>query len=156
MNEEGWEIDGIGKEGFGDARSMVNVYITRFSEKVSEAAGQVIQFSELDEEGYTSVCRGSATIGINVLEEQGILLFLARIMKVPKKRQIDLFRKLLELNYLATSDGAFAIDSETEMICIRALRSIEGLDYEEFEGMLHTIATLADEWDDKLTEEFGE
>ena len=32
---------------------------------------------------------------------------------------------------------------------------LAGLDYEEFEEMLHTVATVADEWDDKLLAQFG-
>ena len=35
-------------------------------------------------------------------------------------------------------------------------RSVAGLDYEEFEELLHTVATVADEWDDKLISQFGE
>ena len=43
----------------------------------------------------------------------GVLLFLSAIMEVPQTRQIDFYRKLLELNFLRTSDGAFAIDPAT-------------------------------------------
>jgi hypothetical protein len=31
---------------------------------------------------------------------------------------------------------------------------LSGLDYEEFEDLLHTIASVADEWDDRLSELF--
>jgi len=137
------------------ARELIDAYIARFSGKVSEATGGKVEFDPLDADGYTSVSRGSATIGINVIEDQGVLLFLSRIMKVPGDNQLGFFRKLLELNYLATSDGAFALERETDTVCLRALRSVAGLDYEEFEDMLHTVASVADEWDDKLLEEFA-
>ncbi len=136
------------------AVGLINEFIKRFSQKVSEATDQSVMFDPLDDSGYTSVNRGSATIGINVIEEQGVLLFLSRIMKVPQERKTELYRHLLELNFLATSDGAFAIEKETDTVCLRALRSVDGLDYAEFEDMLHTVATVADEWDDKLIEEF--
>ncbi len=140
---------------YEDARALVNVFIERFSRKVSEASAAEVRFSPLDEDGYTSVGRGSATIGINVLEDQGLLLFLARIMEIPGSCREELYRRLLELNYLATSDGAFAIEKETDTVYLRALRGVSGLDYDEFEDMLHTVASVADEWDDRLLEEFG-
>jgi hypothetical protein len=137
-------------QSFPDARALINEYIERFSRKVSDAAGTEIKFDPLDGDGYSSVTRGSATIGINVMEEQGLLLFLSRIMKVPAQQQTEFYRRLLELNYLATSDGAFAIERESDTVYLRALRSLTGLDYDEFEDMLHTVATVADEWDDRL------
>jgi hypothetical protein len=140
---------------FADARELVNDYIARFSAKVSEARGGEIVFDPLDADGYTSVRRGSATIGINVLAEQGVLLFLARVLKIPAEEQGELFRFLLELNFTATSDAAFAIEKDTDTVCLRAMRSIAGLDYEEFEDMLHTIAAVADEWDDELQARFS-
>jgi hypothetical protein len=140
---------------YADARGLVDAYIARFSAKVSEARGGAVAFDPLDADGYTSVARGSATIGINVLAEQGTLLFLARVMKIPDERREECFRFLLELNCGATSDAAFAIEKETGTICLRATRSVSGLDYGEFEEMLHTIASVADEWDDALLERFS-
>ena len=131
-------------------KEMVNEYLTRFGEHVK------VEFAPLDEEGYTSVKRGSATVGINVMEGHGVLMLLAPIMAVPKEGANDLYRKLLELNFLATSDAAFAIDKDKEIIYLRALRGLEGLDYEEFVDLLGTVGRIADEWDDKLHHEFGE
>lgn len=129
---------------------MIDGYIQRFGDLVG------VSFDPVDEEGYTSVRRGSATIGINVLEEHRVLLFLSPIMEVPERRQADLFRRLLELNFLSTSDGAFAIDRESELIYLRALRGLDGLDFEEFVDILETVASVADEYDDKLRAEFGD
>ncbi len=148
-------IDRETGEEHSTAVALIDEFIKRFSQKVSEATGESVAFDPLDDDGYTSVNRGSATIGINVIEEQGVLLFLSRIMKIPQERSTELYRYLLELNFLATSDGAFAIEKETDTVCLRALRSVDGLDYAEFEDMLHTVATVADEWDDKLIEEFA-
>jgi hypothetical protein len=133
---------------YRDAEEMVNDYIRRFGEAVGVA------MDPLDEDGYTDVRRGSATVGINVLTEHGILLFLSRIMDVPNEDKESFYRRLLELNFLVTSDGAFAIDKDRNAVYLRALRRLSGLDYEEFEDLLHTIATVADEWDDRLTELF--
>ncbi len=134
---------------YHDARDMLNDYIRRFGEQAQ------VDLKPLDEDGYTDVRRGSATVGVNVLEDHGILLFLSRIMDVPKSGRETFYRKLLELNFLATSDGAFAIDKDKDALYLRCLRRLSGLDYEEFEDMLHTMATVADEWDDRLQELFA-
>lgn len=133
---------------YRNAAEMVNDYIKRFGLAVG------VDLDPLDEDGYTDVRRGSATVGINVLEEHGILLFLSRIMDVPREGREAFYRRLLELNFLVTSDGAFAIDKDRDAVYLRALRRLSGLDYEEFEDLLHTIATVADEWDDRLGELF--
>lgn len=133
---------------YRDAVEMVNDYLKRFGASVG------VELDPLDEDGYTDVRRGSATVGINVLEEHGILLFLSRIMDVPKEGREQFYRRLLELNFLVTSDAAFAIDKDKDAVYLRALRRLSGLDYEEFEDLLHTMATVADEWDDRLAELF--
>ena len=56
---------------------------------------------------------------------------------------------------MATSDAAFALDKKTGTTYLRIVRRLEGIDYEEFEDLLHTIASVADEWDDKLRLEFA-
>ena len=135
---------------YRDATEMVNDYLARFG------AAMRVELEPLDPDGYTDVRRGSATVGINVLHEHGILLFLSRIMDVPSDDQPSFYRRLLELNFLVTSDGAFAIDKDKNAVYLRALRRLSGLDFEEFEDLLHTIATVADEWDDRLAQIFSQ
>ena len=127
---------------------MVNDYIQRFGGSVG------VDLDPLDPDGYTEVRRGSATVGINVLGEHGILLFLSRMMGIPREGREALYRRLLELNFLVTSDASFAIDKEKDAVYLRALRRLSGLDYEEFEDLLHTMASVADEWDDRLAQMF--
>lgn len=131
---------------YPDPVAMVNDYIARFGASVS------VELEPLDADGYTDVRRGSATVGINVLAEHGILLFLSRIMTVPREGREALYRRLLELNFLVTSDASFAIDKDKDAVYLRALRRLSGLDYEEFEDLLHTMASVADEWDDRLAQ----
>ncbi len=134
---------------YSTAIDMVNDYITRFGSTVS------VDLDLLDRDGYAEVHRGSATVGINVLETQGVLLVLSQVLTVPAENREAFYRRLLELNFLVTSDGAFAIDRDKNVVYLRALRRLSGLDYEEFEDIVHTIATLADEWDDRLKQIFG-
>ena len=137
-------------ETFTDARGMVNAYLRRFS----EGAGTPLE--PLDDAGYTQVRKGSASVGINVLEDHGVLLFLAPVMAVPFTGKETFYRRLLELSFLATSDAAFSIDAEKDEVYVRALRRLSGLDYEEFEDLLDTVGKVADEWDDVLRREFGQ
>ncbi|MCP4198250.1 MAG: YbjN domain-containing protein [Proteobacteria bacterium] len=141
---------------YSDAYALTNAYIARFSDRVSEAIGEKVTFSPLNGDNYAYVVRGSATVGIHVADNQQALSFLAEIMNVPKTDQPNFYRRLLELNYSVTSQGAFSIDKDTDTVYLCASRSIEGLDYQEFEDMLHTVATVADEWDDRLIAEFKE
>jgi Tir chaperone protein (CesT) family len=131
-----------------DAKRVAE-YIQRFSELIG------VHIEPLDQDGFTQVSRGSATVGINVVEQKGFILFLAPIMEVPEKNREALYRRLLELNYLATEDGAFAIDQATGRVYLRALRSLEALDFEEFVDMLDTVARVADDYDDQLRAQFG-
>ncbi len=137
---------------FANAFEMVNAYLARHSEH----AGKEIE--PLDGTGYTQVKRGSAYIGINVLEDNGVLMLLAPIMEVPAlpgDGRERFYRKLLELSFLATSDAAFGIDGKKDLVYVRALRRLSALDYEEFEDLLETVSRIADEWDDELKQEFG-
>jgi hypothetical protein len=141
--------DRASAQTFADARSMVNAYLTRFGER----AGAKLE--ALDASGYTLVRKGSASVGINVLEDHGVMLFVAPVMPVPIVGRETLYRRLLELSFLTTSDAAFAIDTDRDEVVVRALRRLSGLDYEEFEDLLETVGKVADDWDDTLRAEFG-
>lgn len=136
-------------EVFADAQAMIGAYLRRFAERTGTA------YEPLDAMGYTLVQKGSASVGINVLGDHGVLLFIAPIAPLPKSGREAFYRRLLELSFLATSDAAFAVDSEREEVVVRALRRLSGLDYEEFEDLLETVGKVADEWDDALKAEFS-
>jgi hypothetical protein len=134
---------------FSDARSMVNAYLARFGER----AGSHLE--PLDADGYTLVRKGSAAVGINALEDHGVLLFVAPLMPIPRAERETFYLRLLELSFLTTSDAAFAIDAHKGEVVVRALRRLSGLDYEEFEDLLDTVGKVADDWDEALRREFG-
>lgn len=137
------------KEPSDNPRAVIDGFIQRFGRERN------LDLPALSEDGTAQLQRGSAVISIHVVTEQGVLLLLSRVMPVPEGNREELFRRLLELSFLATGDAAFAINNKTDEIFLRCLRRLEGLDYDEFEDLLHTIATVADEWDDKLRTEFG-
>jgi len=130
-------------------REQINGFISKFGDE------RDLQLEPLNEQGLTRVQRGSAIVWIQCVPEQGVLLLLSKVLKVPDDKREQLYRQLLELSFLATGDAAFAIDKSTDMVYLRALRQLDGLDYDEFEDLVHTVASVADEWDDKLVEQFG-
>lgn len=133
---------------FSSATAMVDAYLARFAERAH------IELRPLDENGYTQTRKGSAMIGVNVLDDHGVLLLIAPVMPVPRVGREALYRRILELSFLTTADASFAIDAAKDEIFVRALRRLSGLDYEEFEDLLDTVGRVADEWDDVLKREF--
>ena len=90
--------DRASAQTFPDARAMVNAYLTRFGER----AGAKLEL--LDASGYTLVRKGSASVGINVLEDHGVLLFVAPVMPVPITGRETFYRRLLELSFLIATE----------------------------------------------------
>jgi hypothetical protein len=125
------------------ARARVAEYLARF------AHDRDLALPPLGADGTGSVQRGSAVVTIHVLEDKGVLLLLA---KVAHKPALDLAyaQRLLTASFTETGDAAFALHPQTGDVYLRILRGLDGLDYEEFEDLVHSIATTADAWDDKL------
>jgi len=143
-------------ENFLDATSMINAYLARFASRAALAAEDAAALvPELDDSGYAQVQRGSATIGVNVLEKHGVLMVFSPIMPVPMAGREAFYRKLLELSFVQTSDAAFAINVDQDEVVVRNLRRLSGLDYEEFEDILTTVGEVADTWDDVLIRDWG-
>jgi hypothetical protein len=150
---EGVYVDRETGQVFPDPHAMVNAYLERFAAR--GGADAHTESPRLDETGYTHARKGSANIGVNVIEDHGVLLLLAPLMPVPAQGRESLYRRLLELSFLTTADASFAIDAAKDEIFVRAYRRLSGLDYEEFEDLLETVGRVADEWDDVLKREFG-
>lgn len=128
----------------GDPVARIAEYLDRFGRE------RDLSLPPLGADGVGHVQRGSAVVSIHVLADKGILLVLSKVRDGVPDGNEALLRKLLELSFTATGDAAFALHPKTGECYLRILRGLEGLDYTEFEDMLHTIATVADEWDDKL------
>jgi hypothetical protein len=141
--------DRLSGEKFSDAATMVNAYLTRYAATTGGKAEQ------LDNSGYAQLQHGQAVVGVNVLEDRGVLMIFAPVMPVPLTGVAALYRRLLELSFVATSDAAFAIDRTRDEVVVRVLRRLSALDYEEFEDLVATVSQVADTWHDPLRREFG-
>jgi hypothetical protein len=62
---------------------------------------------------------------------------------------------LLELNFLATRSCCFAIDEERKILYLRAMRTLDGLDYEEFVDLLETVAAVSNKMRARVPEFAG-
>lgn len=120
------------------AIEMVNEYIRRFGAAVQ------VELHPLDPEGYTDLRHGNVVIGINAYVDRRVLLIVARMGSTNDRDPIALYRRLLELNFVATRGCCFAIDERSGRVYLRAMRSLDGLDYEEFVEMLETVASVAE------------
>lgn len=132
-----------------DPIETVNEYIRRFGRSVG------VDLHPLDASGYTDVRHGSLVIGINAFVEKDVLLILVRMCKVPETQREALYRKLLELNFLSTRSCSFAIDSQRELVYLRAMRPLDGLDYQEFVDLLKTAAAVASKLRDQVPDHHG-
>jgi hypothetical protein len=134
---------------YRDPIEMVNEYIGRFGRSVGA------DLHRLDASGYTDLRHGSLVIGINAFVEKDVLLILVRMCKVPDEDPVALYRKLLELNFLSTRSCSFAIDAQRELVYLRAMRPLDGLDYEEFVDLLKTAAAVASKLRDQVPDLHG-
>ncbi len=127
-----------------DALARVGQYLERF------AAERDLALPPLSPDGVVRIQRGSAVVSVHVLPAQGVILFLARVAGPPPADDAAYLRRLLTASFTATGDAAFALHPDSGDVYLRVLRAVDGLDYEELEDLLHTIATVADHWDDHL------
>ncbi len=126
-----------------DHRVRIAEFLARFGRERNLA------LPPLDDNGVGSIQRGSAVVTIHVLADKNVLLLLSRIAKQPALDEAKA-RRLLAASFLETGDAAFALHPQTSDLYLRILRGLDGLDYEEFEDIVHSIAQAADYWDDKL------
>jgi hypothetical protein len=126
-----------------DPRERVATFLARF------ATERNLSLPPLSADGVGSIQRGSAIVTIHVLAERGVLLLLARIASRPALDEASA-RRLLTASFTETGDAAFALHPQTGDLYLRILRGLDGLDYEEFEELVHSIATTADRWDDQF------
>jgi len=126
-----------------DPKSRVASFLDRFAKERN------LTLPPLSEDGVGSIQRGSAVVTIHVRTEQGVLLLLAKVAAAPAIDEV-LARRLLTASFVETGDAAFALHPQTGDLYLRILRGLEGLDYEEFEELVHSIAKTADHWDDKF------
>lgn len=110
-----------------------------------------------NKKGITSwgVVRGSALIYIFILDSEDgspTIRVVSPILILPDKNILPLYRKCLEIN-MNLFGCALAVDEDR--IVVVSERPINGLDVSELDWMLDHLAHVADEYDNRLADEFG-
>ncbi|MDX1903326.1 MAG: YbjN domain-containing protein [Thermonemataceae bacterium] len=101
--------------------------------------------------------RGSAKIRVMLNStpttdgEELTLSMMVYIMPIPRKKQKEFFRKLLEMNSSFVNERFEIFDSE---IYMTASRYLDGLDAQEVVDIMLEISETADYFDDRLLKEF--
>jgi hypothetical protein len=131
-----------------DSRARVAELLDRFAKERN------VTLPPLAADGTGSIQRGSAVVTIHVFDDKQILLLLAKVASAPELDAAKA-RRLLQLSFIDTQDAAFALHPTTGDLYLRILRGLDGLDYEEFEDLVHSIAQTADHWDDRLKQELA-
>lgn len=126
-----------------DPKARVAEFLQRFGHERN------LTLPPLTAEGVGSIQRGSAVVTIHVLVERDVLLVLSKVASAPAL-DAEQAKRLLTASFLETGDAAFALHPQTGDLYLRIFRGLPGLDYEEFEDIIQTIASTADLWDDKL------
>ncbi len=98
--------------------------------------------------------RGSAVIEIYVeqADNSGYLRVMSPILTLPTTGLLPLYRRLLELN-LQLSTAAFGVYLDT--VYIYSERPLDDMDASEANMIINQVANAADDFDDKLLNEFG-
>lgn len=76
----------------------------------------------------------------------------AKVLQLPVANEADLMRKLLEMNWLSTFEGHFAIVDN--QVVVLATRTVAELSPGEIARAITIVATLADQHDDILKAEY--
>src|SRR5204862_7410344 len=67
-------------------RTQINEFIQRFGKE------RDLALDPLNERGYAEIARGSAVVRANGVEEHGVLLMIAPIMRVPERNTEAFYR----------------------------------------------------------------
>ena len=128
-----------------DHRARIAEFFDRFGRERN------LTLPPLSEDGVGSIQRGTAVVTIHVLVDKNVLLLLSRVAEQPALDETRA-KKLLAASFTDTGDAAFALHPKTGDLYLRILRGLDGLYYEEFEDIVHSIAQTADRWDDRIKE----
>jgi type III secretion system-like peptide-binding chaperone len=100
------------------------------------------------------IVRGSALtyIFIGVYDDFKSLRIFSPILYLPEENILPFYRRCLEINFELINCAICVRENKVALVVERPL---EGLDPEELEGMVEYMSRVADELDNKMSDEFG-
>lgn len=103
-------------------------------------------------DGLYRIKWGSATLVAGVFGD-GVAVIAPLFDAPPARDREEFFRRLLEINGELGGTAAFAVQPDGAVV-LQVGRGIAGLDAQELGLMIGTVGKFADDWDDRLREEF--
>lgn len=85
--------------------------------------------------------------------EEDLLTVWSKVMTLPSKNDVELMKKLLEMNWSGTFETYFALVNNDIMVSTQ--RTVEDLSPAEISRAITLVANIADENDEELQKEFG-
>jgi hypothetical protein len=116
-----------------------------------EACG-LLATAEAVGDGMYRLAWGSATV-VCVARGNAIVAIAPLFDHLPRERTQEFFEQMLRLNAEMGGTAAFAIQGDGAVV-LQSGRGIEGLDPQELKLVLSTVGKFADDYDDKLKEDF--
>ncbi len=97
---------------------------------------------------------GTVEVFVQLTGENSDDLFTvwATVLSLPAKNESELMRKLLEMNWNGTFETCFAIFNN--QIVVSTQRTLDDLSPSEISRCITLVATIADDYDDQLQEEY--
>ena len=87
------------------------------------------------------------------LSDEDTITVWSSVLKLPAKNESKLMRDLLELNCTTTLEARFGIINN--QVVVISTRTVAELSPGEISRIITIVATLADDYDEPLIEEFG-
>lgn len=85
--------------------------------------------------------------------DEDTLTVWAAVLKLPAKNEAQMMRKLLEMNWSETFEARFAIIGNE--VVVLSSRTLEELTPAETSRIMTIVATIADDVDERLQQEYG-
>lgn len=122
----------------------------------SLAVEQKVMVGHSDEGYLWKFKYGSVEVFVQLtgVNDEDTLTVWSFVLPLPAKNEAQLFRKLLEMNWLTTFEARFGIVDDH--IVILSTRTVADLSPGEISRAITIVATLADENDEALRAEFGQ
>ncbi|PSB04794.1 YbjN domain-containing protein [Merismopedia glauca] len=116
---------------------------------------QKVMFGENEGGSLWKFCYGSVEVFVQLTGEtdEDSLTVWSFILPLPAKNEVQLMRKLLEMNWTETFESRFCIVNN--QVAVVASRTLAEISPGEISRAITVVATIADNNDDALKAEFG-
>lgn len=88
------------------------------------------------------------------LSDEDTLTVWSAVLQLPAKNELQLMRKLMEMNWSRTFEACFGMFDD--QVVVVATRTLAGVSPGEISRLITIVATIADDNDEALQAEFGQ